>query len=93
MSFLACALHRLRTLRLLVAAALIGVDDEDAQVGTSRGDFLGAGAKGIGSSFLGIDAAGIADPLRVVDGVEPGIELGIPPPLDPDEESLTIVGE
>jgi hypothetical protein len=87
---LACALHRLLALRLLVAATLVGVDDEDAQVGTSRGDFLGAGARRIGLPFPGIDAARTVDPLRVVDGIEPGVELGVAAPLDPDEKSLLI---
>jgi glyoxylase-like metal-dependent hydrolase (beta-lactamase superfamily II) len=48
LQLLARPLHGLLALRLLVAAAFLGVDDEDAQVGTSRGDYLGAGAKGIG---------------------------------------------
>ena len=29
--------------------------------------------------------------LRLVDGIEPGIELGIAPPLDPHEESILIL--
>jgi len=43
-----------------------------------------------GSVFLfpNVDAAGTANPLGFVDGVEPGIELGVAPPLDPDEEHL-----
>jgi hypothetical protein len=52
--------------------------------GDRRGD-------SIGLSFPGVDAAGTIDPLRIVDGVEPGIELGITPPLDPDEESMLIL--
>ena len=90
LQFLACPLHRLFTLRLLVAAALVGVDDDHAQVGISRGDFLGARARRVGLPFPGIDAAGTVDPLRVVDGVEPGVELGVAPPLDPDEKSMLI---
>ena len=87
---LACSLHRLFTLRLLVAAALVGVDDDHTQVGISGGDFLGTGARRVGLPFPGIDAAGTVDPLRVVDGVEPGVELGVAPPLDPNEESMLI---
>ncbi len=85
---LAGSLHRLFPLRLLVAAALVGVDDDDAQVGISGGDFLGTGARRVGLPFPGIDAAGTTDPLRVVDGVEPTVDLGVAPPLDPDQESL-----
>src|SRR4051794_9160135 len=87
---LACPLHRLFALRLLVAAALVGIDDDRAQVGISGGDFLGAGAWRVGLSFPGRDAAGTVDPPGVVDGVEPGVELGVAPPLDPDEEPMLI---
>src|SRR5947208_1965865 len=78
--------HGLFSLRLLVAAPLIGVDDDHAQRGIPRRDLLRPGAQGMGLSFLGVDATGAVDPLRVVDGREPGVELGIAPPLDPDEE-------
>src|SRR5439155_9815622 len=87
---LAGPLHRLFPLRMLEAAALVGVDDEDAEVGIPGRDFLSTRAEGIGLSFLGVDAPGTVDPLRVVDGVEPGIELGIAPPLDPDQKPMIL---
>ena len=91
LQFLACSLHRLLALRLLVAATLVRVDDEHAQLGSSRRDFLGARPRGIGLPFPGIDTAGTVAPLRVVDGVEPGVDLGVAPPLDPDQKSLLII--
>src|SRR4051794_41164697 len=90
LQFLARPFHGLFPLRLLVAAPLVGVDDEDAQRGIPRRDLLRPGAQGMGLSFLGVDATGAVDPLRVVDGREPGIEPGIAPPLDPDEEPMMI---
>ena len=49
-----------------------------------------ARARWIGLPFPRIDAAGTVDPLRVVNGIEPGVELGVTPPLDPDEKSMLI---
>ena len=91
LQFLTCSLHCLFALPLLVGAALVGVDDDHADCGIAGGDFLGAGARRVGLSFPRVDAARTVDPLRVVNGVDPGIELGIAPPLDPDEKSVLIV--
>ena len=63
------------------------------RLGIARGDFLGTGARRVGLPFLGVDAAGTVDPLGVVDGVEPTVDLGVAPPLDPDEETLLIFGD
>ena len=90
LQFLTCSLHRLLTLRLFVAAPLVGVDDDHAHVGISGGDFLGARAGRVGLPFPSVDAAGTVNPLGFVDGVEPGIELGVASPLDPDEESMLV---
>jgi hypothetical protein len=91
LQFLTCSFHRLFTLRLLIAATLVGVDHDHPQVGISRGNFLGSGARRVGLSFPSVGAAGAVDPLRVVDGVEPTVEFGVTPPLDPDEVSMLIL--
>ena len=54
---LAGSLHRLFPLGLLVAAPLVGVDDDDPQIGIARQDFLGTGPRRVGLPFLGIDAS------------------------------------
>src|SRR5260370_11693435 len=90
LQFLTCSFHRLLTLGLLVAAALVRIDDDHADLGISGGNFLSAGAWRVGLPLLGADAAGTVDPLRVVDGIEPDVELGVAPPLDPDEEPMLI---
>ena len=59
----------------------------------SGGDFLGAGARRVGLPFPGIDAAGTVDPLGLVDGVEPAVELGVAPPLDPDQKAMLVFGD
>ena len=63
-------------------------------VGMLRREFPGRqDAWRIGLPFPGVDAAGAVDPLRVVNGVEPGLELGVAPRLIPDQKSLLIFSD
>src|SRR5207248_2533794 len=80
---LAGPLHRLFPFGLLIAAALVGVDDDDAQVRIAGADFLGPCPRRVGLPFPGIDAAGTGEPLRLINGVEPTVNLGVASPLDP----------
>ena len=59
--------------------------------GSPAGDFLGTGARWVGLAFPGIDAPGTIDPLGLVHGVEPTVDLGIAPPFDSHQEALLIV--
>jgi hypothetical protein len=89
--FLTCPLDRLFTRCLFGAAAFVAIDDDHARIGIPGRDFLDAGAWRIGLPFPGRDAVGTIDPLRVVDGVEPDVALGVATPLDPHEKPLRIV--
>ena len=63
------------------------------RLGSPDGDFLGTGPRRVGLPFLGIDASGTTHPLGVVNGLEPTVDLGVAPPLDPHEEALLFLGD
>jgi hypothetical protein len=53
---------------------------------------LSARAGRIGLAFLGVDATGTVDPLGLIDGVEPLVQLGVAPPLQTNQKSIDFFG-
>src|SRR5208337_2859620 len=77
---LARPLHRLYPHRLLIGAPLVGIDDDHPHAGDSRGDPLRPGARRI-DLLSRRDPYRAIDPLGLVDGSQPLIQLSVPPPL------------
>src|SRR5258708_3899675 len=84
-------LHRLLAHRLLVLAALLGIDDDHPHTRDSRRDFLRSRSWWIGL-LLRCDSHWAVDPLGLVDRLQPSIELLVPPPLQPYQIAMAARG-
>src|SRR5208337_1511122 len=73
-------LHRLHPHGLLVGAALVGIDDDHPHAGDPRGNFLSPGARRI-DLLSRSDPHRAIDPLGLINGGQPLIQLFVPPPL------------
>ena len=73
-------LHRLHPHGLLVGAALVGIDDDHPHAGDPRGNFLSPGARRI-DLLSRRDPHRAIDPLGLINGGQPLIQLFVPPPL------------
>jgi hypothetical protein len=69
--------HRLLSFAFLVSAALVRIDDEHSLRRLAAGYFLNTRAEWVGLLFASGDAHGAIHPLAVVQGLQPGVQLGI----------------
>src|SRR5215472_4723246 len=71
--------HGLLPFALFVLPPLLGINDEHALLLIPRGDFLHTRRQRL-LAFAGVDPSWAVLPLRLIDALQPGVDLSIPPP-------------